>query len=63
MRGRALDVLSAVYEEEFLDAVHGLPEPDGSADWTLEEWTDWVQEARKSWRRGLLRLPNLPPPK
>lgn len=61
-RGRALDVLSRVYDEAFLRAaIRKTPVP-GSEFWTIEQWHDHVTEMRKAWRTGLLVLPDYPSP-
>ncbi|MES2359955.1 MAG: hypothetical protein V4529_16570 [Gemmatimonadota bacterium] len=63
LRGRALDVLSSLYDEEFLSAMQELPEPPGSASWTLEEWHDFLTDVRKAWKSGIFAIPGVRPPK
>lgn len=47
MRGRALDVLAAVYDDDFLRSVRDRRPPTGSDAWELEQWVDWIVSIRR----------------
>ncbi len=62
-RGKALDVLSRIYEEKFLDAILRKAVPEQATGWDTERWTEEIVAMRKLWRDGNLDLPGLPSPK
>jgi len=61
-RGRALDILSRVYDDNFLRAALKKTPIPGSESWTHEQWHDHLTELRKAWKAGLLTLPGIPSP-
>lgn len=60
-RGRALDILSAVYETDFLKAMLAQQPPPDSENWTPKKWVETIVDARKLWESGVLTLAGLKP--
>lgn len=59
-RGRALDILSAEYSAELLQALKRHPVEPEHEGWTHTKWLEVFVELKKAWERGLIDLPGLP---
>lgn len=62
-RGRALDVLSAEYPADLLQAMKRYPLPPGHEGWTFVRFVEFFIELKKAWESGLVELPGLVRPK
>lgn len=59
-RGQVLDVLSAIYDEEFLLACQAMTPPPGSDGWTHHKWTSYLVSMRDMWDSGHMRRKVVP---
>lgn len=58
-RGRALDILSAEYPADLLQALKRYPVEPGHESWSSTKWLEVFVELKKAWERGLIDLPGL----
>jgi len=49
-RGQALDILSAVYDEDFLQAIEAADCPPQGEGWNVEQWIEYIVQCRRLWR-------------
>ena len=51
-RGQALDILSAIYDQDFLLAIETAEAPPGGEEWSVEQWVEHIVQCRRFWRAG-----------